>query len=676
VDVADESPQAELRGGIRELLFPRSVAIVGASPRNPEAVQSVLRGGVQTWGVHPSRSAVLGLPCFPRVADLPERPELALLLVGHGTAAAVFEEAAAAGVRAFVIPGLGSEAGVEGRAVAERIGTRAAEVDAAIVGPNCMGIAVPDGPSPWIGVVPDDFARGRVAVVAQSGSVAEAFLALRGRVGFRCVVSAGGEIARDAADLVGFLARDEGTGAIGLFLETVRRPAAFTAALERCAEAGKPVVCLKVGRSRAAARVALAHTGAIVGSDRAFSALLRSYGVVEVGDFPALVETLEVFGRRRRPRGTRIGAISESGGEAALLADHAEEAGIPFEPLPEELAGALRGEFPNYVSPGNPLDAWAVDEPERVYPRSLKLMAGSGAFDILVAQVDVSRYRSETAQDWCDAAIAGLADAVEGTRIFPAVTTVHSVDAPAHLVDLARERDLALLRESRAAARALAAAATWRSARPPAARPGPAIGLGDLLAGSGALPELESARIVERYGVRVAPCRRASSPAEAAAAAAELGFPVAVKVDGIAHKAAAGGVVLGVASAEAAEEAARRLGGSVLVARQVEPGPEAICGVTRDPDFGPVLAVGFGGGQVERRDAVAVAVAPVDLGLARELVAEAGLALAADDLARTLVALSRLALDHPRIVEIDVNPLILSAEGAIAVDALVVLAPA
>src|SRR5262249_24080222 len=199
---------------IRELIFPRSVAIVGALPRNPEAVQSVVRGGVPAWGVHPRRKDVLGLACFPRVADLPEPPELALLLVGHRAAEEAFEDAAAAGVRAFVIPGLGNEAGTEGPPITARLRARAEGIGAAIVGPNCMGVAVPDRASAWLGVVPEDFVRGRIAAVAQSGSVGEAFLALGGRVGFRCVVSSGAELTRDVADFVGFLARDEGTAAI------------------------------------------------------------------------------------------------------------------------------------------------------------------------------------------------------------------------------------------------------------------------------------------------------------------------------------------------------------------------------------------------------------------------------------------------------------------------------
>ena len=542
-----------------------------------------------------------------------------------------------------------------------------------VLGPNCMGVAVPGGFSSWIGTVPDDFAPGRVSVVSQSGSIGEALTVLGGRVGFRCVVSSGGEMTCDAADLLAFLADDEESGAIGLFLETVRRPDAFVGALARCAEAAKPVVCLKVGRSHAGARAALAHTGALVGSHQAFSALLHAHGAVEVEDFPELVETLEVLGRRRRPRGLRAGAISESGGEGALLADHGADAGLRFEPLPAELRVALQAEFPNYLDPGNPLDAWAVDEAERVYPRSLQLMVESGAFDILVAQVDLGRSRGANEQEWCAMIVRALADAAEGTEVFPAVTTVHTGDPPPGLVAFAHERDIPLLRGPRAAVRALAAAASWAPARP--ARPdGHArVELADLLTRDGALPELESALVLERYEIPVAARKRAASPDEAARVAGELGFPVVVKVDGPAHKSAAGGVALGVSTPEAAAAAAERLGGRVLVARQVPAGPEVFCGMTRDPDYGPVLAVGPGGVGVEASKP-AVSLAPLDVHRARALVAAAGLPEeGADGLAGTLVALGRLALEHEAVAAVDVNPLILGAAGAVAVDALVVV---
>jgi acetyltransferase len=673
---------ATLRGGLRPLLEPRSLAIVGASDRQGAQwalVENAKQGGVAIWPVNPSRTEVLGLRCHPSVADLPAAPDLVLLAVGHERVEQAFADAVEAGCRAFVLPGLGNEAGDAGPPVAAAIAARADEAGAAVLGPNCMGIAVPGGASCWIGTLPRTFSPGRVAVVTQSGSVGEALTALGPRVGFRCVISSGAEAVRDAADLCALLADDERTRVVGLFLETIRRPAAFVRALELLAAADKPVVCLKVGRSRAGARATVAHTGAIAGSSRAFSALLRRYGVLEVDDFPELVETLEVLGRGRRLHGTRIGAISESGGEAALLADAAEAAGIPFAPLPAELAAALRAEFPNFRSPDNPLDAWAIDAVEKVFPRSLDLLARSGAFDILVAQVDHSQFRGSWEQDWAQLIVRALADAVAGTDVFPAVTTVQTSDPLPELAELARELDVPLLRGSGAAIRALARVGLRR---PPAVvfpEPAPPVDISDLLGAGGPLPEHESAAMLERYGVPFAPRLRASSPHEAGEAAAELGFPVVVKIDGPAHKARAGGVVLGVGSPEAAAEHAARLGGSVLVARQVEPGPEALCGMVRDPDFGPLLTVGIGGAAVEELSLAAVALAPLDRPAALQLVEEApGLAAVAGPVAREmlaaiLVALGRLAAEHHEVAEVDVNPVILREDGAVAVDALVVV---
>ncbi len=608
---------------VRALIFPRSLAVVGASPRNVDAVETVVRSGVAAWGVHPNRDEVAGLRCYPSFAALPELPEAAFLLVNHERVETAFEDAAAAGVRAFVVPGVGAEAGASAGPTTERLAARARELGAVLLGPNCMGTYAPGGPAAWIGRAPETTAAGHVSVLCQSGSIADAFLSLGGRVGFRCVVSSGTEAVTDAADFVSFFAEDEGTRAVGLFLETVRRPEAFVAALHACAEAGKTVACLKVGRSEAGARAALSHTGALVGSGRAFSAVLRRYNAIEVEDFHELVETLEILGRTRRPRGRRLAAISESGGECALLADQAEAAGIPFEPLPEDLAARLTAEFPNYLAPGNPLDAWAVADETLVYPRSLELMAESGAFDVLLGQADLSQFRDETNDDWCELTLRALARLAEKHDLFAAATTVHSADPPSRFQELARELDLPLLRGPRDAMRALAHVVGLRPWRPPPdGASGPSVR--DLLA-PGALPEHESALALERYGVPLAPRRRAANPDEAATAAHELGMPVVVKLDGPAHKSADGGVVLGLETPEAAAAAARRLGCPVLVAKQVAAGPEALCGMTRDPDFGPVLAVGRGGAAVERLDSVVLTLAPLDLDDARELVAEAEL---------------------------------------------------
>jgi acyl-CoA synthetase (NDP forming) len=274
--------------------------------------------------------------------------------------------------------------------------------------------------------------------------------------------------------------------------------------------------------------------------------------------------------------------------------------------------------------------------------------------------------------------VEALADAVEGTGIFPAVTTVHATDPPPAIAELAARRDLALLRGTREGLAAIAAVARWDARRGRKADAAHVPLAGDPLP-AGALPEHDSCALLERYGVRFPERARCATPEDAAAAFERLGGPVVVKVDGPAHKQAAGGVVLGVTSAEDARTAAQSMGGRVVVARQVGAGVEAFCGLTRDPDFGPVLAVGLGGRAIEALGLAAVALAPLDDAGARALVAEApGLAqLAGEDavtaLANALVALSRLAHDRPEVDEVDINPLILGDNGATAVDALVVV---
>ena len=658
---------------VRSLLFPSSIAVIGASPRNVAAVETVVASGVRAWGVNPNYEEVAGLRCYPSIGDLPEVPECAFLMVNHERVEAAFEDAAGAGVRAFVVPGVGAEAGAASRPTTERLARRAREVGAALLGPNCMGFVVPGGAAAWNGRPQETTAAGHVAVLCQSGSVADAFLALGGRIGLRCVVSSGAEAVTDAADFLDFFAQDGGTKAVGLFLETVRRPDAFVGALQRCAEAGKVVVCLKVGRSEAAARAALTHTGALVGSDRAFSAVLRRYAAIEVGDSHELVETLEILGRERWPTGTRISGISESGGECALLADHAEAVGIPFEPLSSPLAGALTAAFPNYIAPGNPLDAWGIADETEVYPRSLELLAESGEFDVLVAQADLSQFRDPSNDEWCELTLRTLGRlAREHDDLFCAMTTVHSADPPRHFQALAAELDVPLLRGPRDAMVAIAGVAR----RPPylAARiRDDAPDVSELLDSEGALPEHVSAAVLERFGIPFAERRRAATPSEASAAVEELGAPVVVKLDGPTHKARAGGVVLGVASAQEAAEATRRLGGPVLLARQVEPGVEVLCGMTRDPDFGPILAVGQGGIDVEQLDRVATATGPLDEAGATLLAAAAGVDDPHGIVARTLVALSDLGLSNPDIESVEVNPLIVGSDNTVAVDALVVV---
>jgi len=256
------------------------------------------------------------------------------------------------------------------------------------------------------------------------------------------------------------------------------------------------------------------------------------------------------------------------------------------------------------------------------------------------------------------------------------VTSVQTNDPPAVVARLARERDVALLRGARNGMRALAAVARWKPRRPPA-RTGAAMNLGVALP-EGALPEFESAAILERYGVALARRARAADPDEAARAALDIGFPVVVKRDGPAHKSRDGGVVLGLGDAAAVRDAARRLGGPVLVAAQVSAGAEVFAGMLRDRDHGPVIVVGAGGAAAEVLGGKSACVAPLDLALARELIrTSAASPLVPDEhldaVASILVALGELAMDHADVAAVDVNPVIVGDGGAVAVDALVVV---
>lgn len=448
---------------VRPLLFPRSAAFIGLSERSRGvAVDSAAGKGIPIFGVHPRQPVIPGVVMAGRLGDLPTVPELAFLLVGHRNLLGAVEDAIDAGVRAFIIPGLGNEAGAEALPVTQRLGRLLADAGAVAVGPNGMGVARPDGASFWIGTVPATFVPGHVSVLIHSGSIGEAILAVGPRIGFRAVVSPGGEIAGDTADFCAHFADDPQTGAVGLCLETVRRWEAFEESLNMLSRAGKPVVCLKVGRSRAGAAAVVAHNGANPGSDAEFSAMLDAHGVIQVDDYPLFLEVLEVLGRRHRPAGRRLGGISNSGGEAALLADHADAAGIPFQPLPGTLVNQLKEAFPLYVAPQNPVDMWAVDDPERAFRGTLELLARSGHYDVLIAQVDQSQFLGEIESENALLITRVLADAVEGTSIFAAITSVQPGDPSPAVARLARERDLALLRGSQNAMRALAAVAAWR----------------------------------------------------------------------------------------------------------------------------------------------------------------------------------------------------------------------
>ena len=660
------------------LFAPEQLVIIGASERRGDLIRMATRRGEHAYLVNPRRDEVLGQTCYSDVASLPVVPDVALIAVGHRLMEQAVRDAIAGGARALVVPGAGAEAGSDGPLVSATIARVAHEHGVALLGTNCMGYAQPEGRSLWLGTLSSSLQAGHVSVLSQSGSVADALLSIGPRIGFRTVLSTGNESGLDAADLVHAFAHDEGTRAVGLFLETVRRPEAFALALRECFERGKPVVCLKVGRSALAAAVALTHTGAMVGSAQGFSAFLAVCGAIEVTDMSQFVETLDVLGLERWPKGNRLGAVSESGGQAGMLADCAEEAGLEVAPLPESAVATLESEFVNFVRVQNPIDAWAIDDVDKVYPRCFEVLEQSKSYDIIAAVVELTRHRSTADEAWCLEIVRALIAATTGSNVTPVVISTASADPHDSFVTLAREHGVALLRGPADATTALAAVARWhqRTSLDVDAGPRP-TGVRELLT-PGSMPELDSAVVLGLVGVPFAEIRRVTSPEAAIDAANEVGYPVVVKVDGPAHKSAGGGVILGVTSDTEVAAATERLGGHVVIAHQVAPGREIICGMHRDPMFGPTLSIGLGGGLAEAIARSSVRLAPLGVEGAAAMVAslpgQRDMSEAARaDLVRVLLGLSALASYFEDIEGIDINPLVLGRDGAVAVDALIVV---
>jgi acetyltransferase len=489
------------------------------------------------------------------------------------------------------------------------------------------------------------------------------------------MVSSGNETVVDAADFVAWFADDPQTRVIGLFLEAVRRPEAFEEALRRVSEAGKVAIVLKVGTSEMGATAALAHTGALVGSDRSFSAMLRHYNAIRVDDFGDWVEHLEVFGREKPPRGRRVGVVTNSGGEGEYFADKAEQAGIPLSLFPDSLRAAIMDEFPNFIHVGNPVDCWAIDDDRVVFPRVFQMLAESGEFDVLISAIDHSYWLRGTERSLATGIADDLRKAVEGTDIFPAVIGVTTCDPPVEDLEWARRHDIPMLKGSLPGLRAIAA----RLNHTPYTPPPRAVPADTPLEGAGALSEVDSAAILAEHGVPYVKAERCASADEAAAAAERIGYPVVCKIDNVAHKAKVGGVALHLADPASVRAAAERMGGGVVVAEQASGGVEVLIGAVRDPEYGATVAVGIGGGLAEQLDLVTAALAPLDDAGARRLVDSLpvlGRMLGGhvpQGLIDAIVAASEMVAEHPEVVEVDVNPLLVTPERAVALDCLIVL---
>ena len=713
---------------LRPLFAPRSVVVVGASPRSwiAETVRDNLRvmgSETRCHFVNPKYDELYGQPCYPSLEALPERPDVAIVALNPLRAASVTEAAAAAGIPAVIIPGGGVvEGGEAAAAMQTEVARIAREHGLALLGPNCMGVIdLTANSATYIGDVSPFLPRGGVAGIAQSGSVSDAFVHSGDRVGFSRIISCGSEVVLDLCDYLAYCLDDPETSSVILFVEGFKRPERFLALADRALELGKPIMVVKVGWSDQAQASAMAHTGSLAGEARVTDVALDAAGVIRCRDLDELLETAElVEGVRRTGRRVgrgRTGVVTVSTGEASLIADLVPRTGLDLPPIPPSARDRILEALPTMGYVGNPLDPWGAADPATAYGAVFEAMAASEAYDVLVLVHDFP-YRSLPAEVATANAVteALLAATANRPTILPAYVSLTSGEPPAATKALLDSvgGGAPLLRGAVEAFRAIAEVARWERRHEHRLqhgpwRPGwPALAADRTSYGADpsptrpsahppfALSERESLAFVRAAGIAVTEVTPVTDAADAVAAARRIVGPVALKLDavGLAHKSDLGGVALGLRGDDAVYGAAlalletgRRHGLTVrglLVEAMAAPGVELILGLRRDPQFGPAVLVGLGGILTEVFDDVAIRLAPLDPAAADAMLDDLrGARLlrgvrgrpAVDRGALTamLVALGRLGVDRPDLLEVDLNPVIASGSGALAVDALVVM---
>jgi acyl-CoA synthetase (NDP forming) len=374
------------------LFKPQSIAVVGASDKptiGRRLIASLDRigfaGGI--FPVNPNYETVLGHTCYPSVGDLPVAPDAVAFCLGNARVLEAFTAAAARGMKAAVIYDGGfAEQGAEGRALQTRIEDICREAGIALCGPNCMGVLNPHHRSMTYMQELQDSAglAGNVGIVSQSGAVCIALLNDTRRFGFSHVVSSGNEAVVAAADYLEYLVEEPETQIIGCFIETIRQPERFAAALDRAAALGKPVIVLKVGRAARTQRAVVTHTSGPADDPEAAAALLRAHGAIVVSDLTELTEMLAACQAPKRPAGRRIGMITSSGGLAEILLDIADANGFELPPLTPEQKTDLVSHIGFITGDGNPCDAWGSGAYTANLPEALAMFDASPAHDVVV----------------------------------------------------------------------------------------------------------------------------------------------------------------------------------------------------------------------------------------------------------------------------------------------------
>jgi acetyl coenzyme A synthetase (ADP forming)-like protein len=692
------------------ILKPRSVAVIGAS-RRPDTIGHEILANIVKYGftgavypVNPNAPSIHSIKAYPSVGDIPDAVDLAVIVVPKEHVLDVAESCGKKGVRGLVVISAGfKEVGEAGAAAERRLVEIVRRYGMRMVGPNCMGVLNgAAGVSLNATFAPSMPPFGRAAFVSQSGALGLSVLdyATEYGIGISQFVSVGNKPDVSGNDLLLQWEHDDTVGVILMYVENFGNPRRFLEIASRIARQ-KPIIAMKSGRSRVGARAAASHTGSLAASDAAVDALLTQAGVLRAVSMEELFDMAMAFTGPPLPRSRRTAVLTNSGGPGILIADALEPQGMELVDLSPETIARLRPLFPEEASLRNPVDMIASATAAN-YRAALDALLADANVDSAVAIFvpplgiragDVAESIAAAAKEHQGKPVLAVLMGREGLPEGRA--ELHRAGIPAYIFPESAARALGALRRLR----------EWRARPDVHERPLPVDRerAARLLAqaksaGRTKLSELEVLGVLTAYGIATAPARLAHDPEDAARAAAEVGYPVAVKIVSpqIIHKTEVGGVRTGLgtavelkqACAEMLDSVSRRIPSAtiegLLIQRMVSGGRETIVGVSRDPAFGPLVMFGLGGIYVEALGDVVFRIAPLgSLDVHDMLKGIRGVAIlegvrgappvdfaALGDVVRRV---SQLVLDHEYITELDINPLLALPRGVQAVDARILL---
>jgi acetyltransferase len=696
------------------ILCPRSIAVIGASNKSLSVGRTVLDNLIQCgfpgslFPVNPKYESILGLPAYRSVALLPETPDLAVVCTPAPTAPALVRECGERGVQGMILISAGfREIGAEGLELERQLAAELANFpELRILGPNCLGVIAPHNKLNASFAAPMPQA-GRVAFVSQSGALCASVLdwARTENMGFSYFVSFGNAINVKVADLIDYFSEDPLTESIVLYLESVTDARQFMSAA-RSFTLSKPIVVYKSGRFAQSAQAAASHTGAMAGVDAVYEAAFQRAGMVRIEETEDMFDCAELLARRRMPRGPRLAIVTNAGGPGVMANDEVLQRRGQLADLSQETIERLNDLLPAHWSHGNPVDVLGDASPDRYGQALAAIVADQGvdaALVILTPQAMTDP--TECARQVCAVAATTTkpilaawmgGKAVEEGRNLLVAAGVPTYDFPeravrafTYLRAYVRNRDI--LYET---PRNVPLAVSFDRDK--------ARDLLDQFAGheKTLLSEGESKSLLAAYGVPASEPRLAHSSLEAVHLAREIGYPVVMKIHSpdVSHKTDVGGVALGLSNDDAVRltfrritEAARQLrpearieGATIQKMFAVEMGVQLIVGAVKDPVFGAVMMVGAGGTTAEVLHDRALELPPLNERLARRMIESLRIwplmkgfrgqrAVNVDQLVQTLLRLSYLVADNPQIGELDVNPLLVTPDQAVALDARIVL---